>query len=190
MNLSRRAFLGALTAATAAAVASPYVLPAELLDPERRLWTPGAKTIFLPSGHIAVNNVRLATDAEIASLTGIPTLRLRHYDEAGREAISAVSEAAFVAAGHLFHGLTEIHFNNGGVAYRTDGPMTLDAARARAEAQLAVNVDATRQAALDRRARTRLAAAWRLREARREQRELRAWTKAQAGARARRGIVV
>ena len=43
MNISRRGFLWSAASAIAAGVASSE------LDPERLLWVPGAKTIFLPS---------------------------------------------------------------------------------------------------------------------------------------------
>lgn len=46
MGMNRRGFLGRLAAAAAAAVAATDT---EMLDPEKLLWTPGKKTIFLPS---------------------------------------------------------------------------------------------------------------------------------------------
>jgi hypothetical protein len=149
-EVSRRAFLGILTAATAVAVASPALVLASELDPERLLWVPGAKTIFLPP-------VRLATEAEITSLTGVARVRIRHQDEGG-EQITVMSEALYAQAGHLL-GPTEVHFANGGVAYARGGPMTLSAARARANAQLAMNTEM---------ADARAEKARRLREARRE----------------------
>jgi len=48
VEFSRRGFLGTLLGGAAAAVA------AQTFDPERLLWVPGAKTIFLPSQKIAV----------------------------------------------------------------------------------------------------------------------------------------
>lgn len=61
-NISRRGFLGRLAAGIAASSALT------LIDPEKILWVPGAKTIFLPAGDIAIKNIRLATDGEAAQL--------------------------------------------------------------------------------------------------------------------------
>lgn len=53
-NISRRGFLGAIAAATAAAFATE-------LDPEKLLWVPGAKTFFIPDAPRIANLSEMVT---------------------------------------------------------------------------------------------------------------------------------
>lgn len=86
MNIGRRGFLQSLAAATAAAA----VLGVD--DPERLLWTPGAKTIFLPSTEIlkaedvAVRDIRVEYDkGRIEAARYVLTVNSTWPDRPGQE---------------------------------------------------------------------------------------------------------
>jgi hypothetical protein len=93
---SRRGFLGLLgttVAATAAALE---------LDPEKLLWVPGRKTIFLPA-----KEVHLATSAEVE--------RFLHPEQMGERYRLDVASNRLGEAGH-----TSLYFNQGWQLLRAD----------------------------------------------------------------------
>ncbi len=125
--MDRRRFLqlfGLGAAATAASAVAGVTITA--LDPEKALWIPGAKTFFLPPGDIAIKNIRVATDAEVAQVTKSDhMLRIKYWDrlghtrEAGIEKIALVSELAFAKNGKMMFpdGYREMHLDTGQVFY-------------------------------------------------------------------------
>jgi len=148
----KRLFVGGAAVAAAATAGSLLDLEqldgagASLLDPERKLWTPGTKTFFIPDDKIAIKNIRQATPQEVSQLTGQHMVRVKFKDAAplylldasgrvtgmddateaaaadrGRtiEQIVMMSEAEFVKNGAVAFATArdlELHFDNGAIA--------------------------------------------------------------------------
>lgn len=162
--MERRGFLKTLFGGAAAAVAGT------MLDPEKLLWVPGAKTIFLPAGDIAIKNVRAATMAEQAQITGEHLLRIKYRAAKSNggivllgeskhsfggslrvEEAVVVPEKLFATSGlSLLEGATdiEVHFDDGTVAHGVKVASTL--AEIREKAQQNQRNQAARQAQQDR----------------------------------------
>ena len=97
MNISRRGFAATLAAALAGAV----------LDPERLLWVPGQKTIFVPTGKVFVPDLPKIVGY---SLTFGPDAGgwglIGNLDHFGLKDVGALgdSRAVVAVAGHQLHG--------------------------------------------------------------------------------------
>ncbi len=157
--MNRRGFFGKLFSGAAAVVAAA-VLPSSataesflptVLDPERALWVPGAKTFFIPDTKIAIKNIRPATLAEQKAVTGLRMLRVKHrgYElgsagmdgsERQIELIDLVAERDFDRLRRVaFLGNVEVHFDDGTVAYNVGTHESLESARASAHGAHAQN---------------------------------------------------
>jgi len=149
--MERRSFLKVLFGGAAALTAGT------MLDPDKLLWVPGAKTIFIPSGDIAVRNIRTATAEETAAITGEHFLRIKYHapkllntrvwlgapdrERLGHrttvEEATVIPEKDFAIKGlRLLEGATdvEVHFDDGSIAYGVKPAMTLAEIRAKAQA--------------------------------------------------------
>ncbi len=125
MDPSRRGFLKKLLTG---AVATAGVV---MVDPEKLLWIPGARSFFIPDTTIAIRNIALATDAQTAAITGEHFVRIKFVEltdiMGGRsvgEKIVKMTEAEFARVGAAAFGSNtrevEVHFDNGTAAYGVD----------------------------------------------------------------------
>lgn len=116
--MERRSFIKALLGTAAAAAAT-----LQITDPEFVLWRPGAKTIFLPEGPIAIKNlIRPATEAETAQITGNHYVRVAWKAGGRYRGVDMISLDDFKRGYHKHLGPTgiskiDVHFDDGTIAF-------------------------------------------------------------------------